>query len=94
MQEFDPALDPRIGRVGIEIQASDTPLEPGTDARTAARDGGRVHVVERHLATGLDGDLGDTGAHRPGADHADRAARSGHGQTGLIASNGWRQSVQ
>ncbi len=41
--------------------------------------------------TGLDGQLGDPRAHRAGPDHADDA---GHRQTGLIASNGWRQSRQ
>jgi len=47
---------------------------------------------------GLQGKLGDAGPHRPGADDADDidlvGRGSGHGQTGLIDSNGWRQSLQ
>ncbi len=44
--------------------------------------------------TGFEGELGDPRAHRAGTDHADRTAAVVHGQTGLIASNGWRQSAQ
>ena len=57
----------------------------------------RVDVVDQDLMAGFERQLGDPGAHRPGPDDADELDRLdpiGHGQTGLIASNGWRQSVQ
>jgi hypothetical protein len=42
---------------------------------------------------GLDGQLGDPRAHRPGADDAD-PLEVRHAQIGLMASNGWRHSRQ
>ena len=45
------------------------------DPRSAALDRGRVDVVEDDLVAGLERDLGDAGAHRPGADHADDLVR-------------------
>lgn len=97
-QPGEPAVDPRLGGIRIEIQSRCAALEPGLDPRTSALDGGRVHVVKKDPVAGLQCELGDAGAHRPGTDHADDLDRAGHGdrhdQTGLIASNGWRHSAQ
>ena len=46
-------------------------------SRTRARpalDGGFIDVVEHDLVAGLERELGDPGAHRPGSDHADDPA--------------------
>ena len=83
---------------GIEIEPPRPSLQAGPDPTAAALDGGRVDVVDEDLVAGFERELGDPGAHRPGPDDADELdrldARLGHGQTGLMASNGWRQSAQ
>ncbi len=82
---------------GVEVQAPGASFETGSDARPSSLDRGGVDVMQHHRVAGLERQLGDPGAHRAGSDHADddRARRRrGHHQTGLIASNGCRQSRQ
>ena len=96
-QALETTLHPGVGGIGIEIEAGGAPFEAGPDARPAALDGGRVDVVDADLVAGFERELGDPRAHRPGTHHADDARRGlerGQAQTGLIASNGWRQSAQ
>ena len=97
-QAREAAVDPRLGRIRIEIEPPRPSLQARPDPATAALDGGRVDVVDQDLVAGFERELGDPGAHRPGPDDADELdrldPRLGHGQTGLMASNGWRQSAQ
>ena len=72
-QPFDPALDPRVGGIGVEIETGGAPFEAGPDARPAALDRGRVDVVQDHVVARLERELGDPGAHRPGTDDRDDA---------------------
>ena len=71
-----------------------TTLEPVPDARPAALDRRTVDVVDPDRVSGLERELRDPGAHRPGPDHTDRFASERPCQIGLMASNGWRQSAQ
>ena len=77
------------------------PGQPVEDPFARGIEGGLVDVVEDDLAASLECHLPDPGAHRPGTDDADDRGQSpGRGsrrrlhQTGLIDSNGWRQSAQ
>ena len=84
----DPAVDPRIDRVGVEVELRGAPAKSVTDAFGGALDRITVDVVEDDLPAGLERDLGDPGAHHPGAHDADDR------HTDFIASNGWRQPLQ
>ena len=83
-EPLEPALDPGLGRVGVEVEARGAPRQPGADAGPPALDGGRVDIVEAHMVAGLECELGDPRAHRPGADDTDdtddtgRADRDDH----------------
>ena len=94
MQPGRPALDPVVDRVGVEVQSRGAARQTVADPALDAGDRGRVEVVDADVVAGLEGDLGDAGAHRAGADDPDRPDLRAHGQIGLIASNGWRQSRQ
>ena len=94
VESREPFVDPGRGRIRIEVEPGGAPFEAAPDPCPATLDGGRVDVVHPDGMTRLERELRDPGAHRAGAHHADRVATVDHGQTGLMASNGCRQSVQ
>ena len=67
----EPAVDPVIDRVGVEVQLGGPAGESLANAETAALDRLLVDVVEHDLVAVLQADLGDPGAHRPGPDDPD-----------------------
>jgi hypothetical protein len=94
---LEPARDPGLGRIGVEVETRGAPLQPAADPGAPALDGSRVDIVEAYLVAGLERELGDPRAHRPGADDtddADRGDRDAHSSDRLVDSNGWRQSPQ
>ena len=93
IEATEASVDPCLGRIRVEVEPAGAPLEARPDALATALDRGRVHVVEVDPMAGLDGQLRDPGTHRAGPDDADGAGQRSR-QTGLIASNGWRQSRQ
>ena len=84
----DPAVDPVLDRVGIQIQLGSAPRETVADALARAVDRLRIDVVDQDLPAVFQPDLGDPRTHHPGADDAERR------HTSFIASNGWRQARQ
>ncbi len=98
----EPGSHPVVGVGLVEAELRGASRQSVADPLAASLDGRLVDVVEDDLAAGLERDLADPRAHRPGADDADdggqTVARRRRGalahQTDLIDSNGWRQSAQ
>ena len=97
----EAGLHPVVGLGRMQAAFHRPPCQPVEDPFARGVDGRLVDVVEDDLAAGLECHLADPGPHRPGTDDADDrgqrlARRSRHRlhQTGLIDSNGWRQSAQ
>ena len=73
-QALEAAVDPVVGRVRVEVERGRRAARgPLRIALVTALDRGGVHVVERDPVAGLERELGDPGAHRPGPDDADRS---------------------
>ena len=71
------ALDPLVDRVRVQVELRGSPGEAVADPCPPALDRGLVDVVEDDLVAGLERELGDARAHRPGADDPDDLL--GHG---------------
>jgi hypothetical protein len=78
----DPAVDPVLDRVGIEIELGRTPRQTLADARARPLDGLWIDVVDHDFPAVLESDLGDPRPHDSRADDPDDR------HTGFIASNG------
>lgn len=87
-------LDPTIHGGGIEVETGRASGQALADTLPATGDGGRVRVEEHDRVAGLECKLGDAGAHGPRTDDPDRVGAHLADQTGLMASNGWRHSMQ
>ncbi len=84
----DPAVDPCIDRVGVEVQLRRPPGQPFAHPSRGPLDSHVVDVVDDDLPAGLERDLGDPGAHHAGPHDPDGR------HTDLRASNGCRQPRQ
>ena len=71
-QPGEPAVDPVVDRVGVELELRRAAGEPVADPVRPRSMAAVVDVVEDDLVAGLERELGDPGAHRPGPDDADR----------------------
>ncbi len=91
-RQVQAPVDPRVGGVGIEVEPAGAPLEAGPDALAAALDRGGVHVVEEDPWPASSASWAIPAPIVPAP--TTPTTRAGHRQTGLIASNGWRQSAQ
>ena len=76
-QVREPPVDPLVDRIRRRARASRTPPEADADPLDPSLERLLVDVVEHDLVAGLERDLGDPGAHRPGADDADDGAAVG-----------------
>ena len=93
-EPVETAVDPGVDRVRIELDAR----RPTGEALAHADRGPAANAAgstswSANVMPGLEGELGDPRAHRPGADDAD-PFEVRHVQIGLMASNGWRHSRQ
>jgi hypothetical protein len=98
-QPLETTSDPVIDAVRVEIEAHGPPAKTITHPDPAPLDRRLVDIMEHDLVSGLERELGDPGAHRPGSNHAHDlalggAGLAGHDQIDLKCSNGWQQAVQ
>ena len=73
-QVREPPVDPLVDRIRVELELRCPPSEADTDPLHACLERLFVDVVEDDFVARFERDLGDPGAHRPGADDADDGA--------------------
>ena len=74
-QPVEPAVDPGVGRIGVEVEPAarrSSPVRMRARPRSMAAG---IDIVDAHVVACLERELGDAGTHRPGTDDAHRADR-------------------